>query len=183
MGRNDVDFSKRRVLKFMQSSYLEMDGESHRARKGLFYWLEKFLPEDPVTPLVIFPLQYRDNFSPERPQPIIKKTLFLKHLVTARMGKQVHQLQTGHVVRLGLDLELLAGQDCVKFLRRYEFGAPPVSPRDSRSVALIETPGSRRMLAEVLPSGKNRQPALSSSLLILIRAVASLADIIHSSPK
>lgn len=107
----------------MQSSYLEVDGESHRARKGLFYCSEKFFPEDSVSPPVILLLQYRNNLSPERSQPFVKKAFFQKHLVTARMGQQVRQLQTGHVVCLGLDLELLAGQDGVKFLRRYEFGA------------------------------------------------------------
>jgi len=50
------------------------------------------------------------------------------------------------------------------------------SPNASRSDDLIVTLGSRRMFAGALPSGKKRQPAVSSSLLILIRAVASLAD-------
>ena len=48
------------------------------------------------------------------------------------------------------------------------------SPSASRSDDLIVTLGSRRMLAGAFPSGKKRQPAASSSLLILIRAVASL---------
>src|SRR5450759_5839697 len=51
------------------------------------------------------------------------------------------------------------------------------SPSASRSDDLIVTLGSRRMLAGALPSGKKRQPAASSSLFILIRAVASLLAI------
>jgi hypothetical protein len=41
---------------------------------------------------------------------------------------------------------------------------------------LIVTLGSRRMLAGALPSAKKRQPADLRSLLILMRAVASLSD-------
>ena len=52
-----------------------------------------------------------------------------------------------------------------------------LSPSASRSDDLIVTLGSRRMLASALPSGKKRQPAASSSLLILIRAMASLLAI------
>src|SRR2546428_6542897 len=51
-----------------------------------------------------------------------------------------------------------------------------LSPRASRSDDLMVTLDSRRMLAGLFPSGKKRQPAASSSLLILIRAVASLSD-------
>gem|GEM_PF-5771784 len=47
------------------------------------------------------------------------------------------------------------------------------SPSASSSAVLIETLGSSRMFAGWLPSGKNRQPDASSSLLILMRAVAS----------
>ena len=43
-------------------------------------------------------------------------------------------------------------------------------PRESRSGALIVTPVSRQILAGLFPSAKKRQPAASSSLLILIRA-------------
>lgn len=50
-------------------------------------------------------------------------------------------------------------------------------PSASRSEDLIFTPGSRRILAGRGPSEKKRQPAASSNLLILIRAVASLSDI------
>ena len=46
-----------------------------------------------------------------------------------------------------------------------------LSPNASRSDALIVTLGSRRIFAALLPSAKNRQPAASSSLLILMRAV------------
>ena len=46
-----------------------------------------------------------------------------------------------------------------------------------RQAVLIVTLGSSWMLAGLLPSGKNRQPAASSSLLILIRAVASFSGI------
>ena len=52
-----------------------------------------------------------------------------------------------------------------------------LSPRASRSDDLMVTLGSRRMFAGALPSAKKRQPAASSSLLILIRAVASLSAI------
>jgi hypothetical protein len=48
------------------------------------------------------------------------------------------------------------------------------SPRASKSDDLMVTLGSRRILAGLFPSAKKRQPAASSSLLILIRAVASL---------
>src|SRR3989344_6393760 len=51
-----------------------------------------------------------------------------------------------------------------------------LSPSASRSTDLIVTLGSRRMLAGLFPSAKKRQPAASNSLLILIRAVASLSD-------
>src|SRR3990172_10770705 len=50
------------------------------------------------------------------------------------------------------------------------------SPRASRSDDFMVTLGSRWMLAGFFPSEKKRQPAASSSLLILIRAVASLSD-------
>ena len=46
-------------------------------------------------------------------------------------------------------------------------------PKESRSGALIVTPVSRQILAGLFPSAKKRQPAASSNLLILIRAVAS----------
>ena len=46
-------------------------------------------------------------------------------------------------------------------------------PRASRSSVLIVTFGSRQILAGESPSAKKRQPAASSNLLILIRAVAS----------
>src|ERR1035437_4674582 len=52
-----------------------------------------------------------------------------------------------------------------------------LSPSASRSVDLILTLGSSRMFAGVLPSWKKRQPAASSSLLILMRGVASLSGI------
>ena len=49
-------------------------------------------------------------------------------------------------------------------------------------VGLIVTLGSRRMFGGASPSGKNRQPAASSSLLILMRAVASLSGIQSPAP-
>ena len=51
------------------------------------------------------------------------------------------------------------------------------SPRSSRSDALIVTPVSRQMLAGLSPSAKKRQPAASSSLLILMREAASFMRI------
>src|ERR1022692_643999 len=57
-----------------------------------------------------------------------------------------------------------------------------LSPSASRSVDLIVTLGSRRMLAGALPSGKKRQSPASSSLLILIRAVASFSGILIGRP-
>ena len=42
------------------------------------------------------------------------------------------------------------------------------------------TLGSNWMLAGLFPSAKKRQPAASSNLLILMRAVASLADMSRS---
>ena len=49
-------------------------------------------------------------------------------------------------------------------------------PKESRSGALIVTPVSRQILAGKFPSAKKRQPAASSSLLILILAVASFHE-------
>jgi hypothetical protein len=46
-------------------------------------------------------------------------------------------------------------------------------PKASSSAILIVTFGSSSMLAGSLPSGKNLQPAASSSLLIFMRAAAS----------
>ena len=50
---------------------------------------------------------------------------------------------------------------------------PKSLPRASRSDVLSVTFGSRQILEGLFPSARKRQPAASSSLLILIRAVAS----------
>ena len=48
-----------------------------------------------------------------------------------------------------------------------------IMPEIVEILFFILTPGSRQIFAALVPSEKNRQPAASSNLLILIRAVAS----------
>jgi hypothetical protein len=83
------------------------------------------------------------------------------------------------VLALGLRLENDKREALVSSRRKSTKPFPvfsKLSPSASRSADLIVTPGSSRMVAGWSPAGKKRQPAVSSSLLILMRAVASFSD-------
>lgn len=107
------------------------------------------------------------------------------HTIAARMGSWF-RARTGSSARLFLAYERVLSSALAS---RTSSGKPLASSRRKstkpfvlfsksspsalRSVDFRVTPGSRRIFAGALPSSKKRQPEASSSLLILMRAVAS----------
>jgi hypothetical protein len=76
---------RKKLLKSQQSGYPEVDGERHRARKGLCY-LEKLLTIDFPTLLVVLFLQDLNHTSSKRGDFARQQSMFLEKLVTTRMS-------------------------------------------------------------------------------------------------
>lgn len=71
-------------------------------------FLQKLLPEDPPTYLVIFSLQDVNNSPSKRREVAAEQPLFLKDFVPTRVGEEIGQLQAGDVIRLWSNLKLPA---------------------------------------------------------------------------
>jgi hypothetical protein len=71
----------------------EVDGECHRARKGLFCCLQELLPERFPFPLVILALQYADNLLGKRGEVFVEEALVFQDFVAAGVSQEIRKLQ------------------------------------------------------------------------------------------
>ena len=72
------------------------------------FFLQEFLSKYPPAVLIIFDLEHLNHQLCERCRLQIKKVLFPEYLVSAGMGDQISDLETGDIVDLRFHLQLLA---------------------------------------------------------------------------
>lgn len=131
-----------------------MDGECHRARKGLFSCLQELLPEGSPSPSIILAGQYSNDFLGEGREVFWEKSLLFQDLIAAGVSKKIRKLEPRDVAGLKLDLELLASECSLKLVRSHE--VCPVFPesclRCFQAPVFLPTTGLSQSVTMSLPS-------------------------------